>query len=168
MPLPTIAYRLIGRFSISRLDRSLHPLLYRWTGGRWILGRFLGCQMLLLTTTGRRSGKARTVALFTFPVAEPRGTWAVIGSRGGSGIIPAWFRNLVAAPEVVVQLGGGHFDARAREVVDEEYEAIFEQAAQAYAGYRVYRAEAFHHIPIVVLEPVVEASPGAATPELAS
>ena len=36
MPLPTVAYRIIGRFSVSRFDRVLHPLLYRWTGGRWV------------------------------------------------------------------------------------------------------------------------------------
>ena len=89
MPLPTVAYRLIGRFSTSRFDRWLHPLLYRATAGRGIVGRALGAEMLLLTTVGRRSGRHRSVALFGFPVAEPRGSWAVIGSRGGSREIPA-------------------------------------------------------------------------------
>lgn len=154
MPLPTLAYRLIGRFSVSRLDRLLHPFLYRRGGGRGILGRALGCEMLLLTSTGRRSGRARTVALFAFPVAEPVGSWAVIGSRGGSGRIPAWYRNLVANPNAGVQLRGRRFAAHAREAFDDEYETIFERAADAYPGYRLYRAESPHRIPVVVLEPL--------------
>jgi len=153
MPLPTIAYRLIGRFSVSRFDRWLHPRLYRLTGGRGILGRVLGSDMLLLTTRGRRSGAERTVALFAYPVAVPAGSWAVVGSRGGSRVLPAWYLNLAARPEVTIQVRGTRVAARARLVSGEEYEAIFEQAATAFPGYRLYRAEAPHHIPIVVLEP---------------
>ena len=155
MPLPTVAYRLIGRFSVTRFDRVIHPFLYRLTGGRGFLGRILGCEMLLLTTRGRRTGGPRTVALFGFPVAAPPGAWAVIGSRGGSREIPAWYRNLQAVPDAEIQLHGQHRAVRGREVFDAEYEAIFERAAQAYPGYRLYRAEAPQHIPIVVLEPAV-------------
>lgn len=159
MPLPTLAFRLIGRFSVSRLDRGLHPFLYRAAGGRGILGRVLGCEMLLLTTTGRRSGRPRSVALFAFPVDEPRGSWAVIGSRGGSGRIPAWYLNLAANPEVQVQVRGDRFGARSRAISDGEYETIFERAARAYAGFRLYRAEAAREIPIVVLEPGPDVTP---------
>ena len=158
MPLPTLAYRLIGAFSTSRLDRWLHPRLYRATAGRGIFGRVLGSDMLLLTTTGRRSGHARTVALFAFPVSEPPGSWAVIGSRGGSRRIPSWFRNLETRPDASIQVGATTAAVRAREASGAEYEAIFERAASAYPGYRLYRAEAREHIPIVVLEPL--ASPG--------
>lgn len=150
--LPTLAYRLIGRFSVSRAARFLHPRLYRRAAGRGLLGRVLGCETILLTTVGRRSGRPRSVALFAVPMAEPAGSWAIIGSRGGSGEIPAWYRNLVERPRVAVQVRRDRFEARAREVFDLEYEAIFERAAAAYAGYRLYREEAGHHIPIVVLE----------------
>lgn len=158
MPLPTIAYRLIGRFSVSRIDQLLHLFLYRRAAGRGILGRFLGNEMLLLTTTGRRTGRRRTVALFAFPIADPPGSWAVVGSRGGSQMIPAWYRNLSEDPnvEVEVEVHGRSQAALPREVFDAEYEAIFERAARAYPGYRIYRAEAAHHIPIVVLEPTRE------------
>lgn len=155
MPLPTIAYRLIGRFSTTRLDRWLHPLLYRATGGRGVIGHVLGSEMLLLTTIGRRSGRPRSVALFAYPVTDPVGSWAVIGSRGGSGRIPAWYRNLDARPEASIQVHGTLAPVRAREVHDAEYELLFERAASAYPGYRLYRAEARHHIPIVVLEPAI-------------
>jgi deazaflavin-dependent oxidoreductase (nitroreductase family) len=153
MPLPTLAYRIIGRFSVTRFDRFLHPILYRWTGGRGIVGRVLGCEMVLLTTTGRRSGRARTVALFATRVAEPPGAWSVVASRGGSRKIPAWYRNLAASPRARLQVHERSFPVRAREVFGAEYEARFEAAARDYPGYRLYRAEAPHHIPVVVLEP---------------
>lgn len=155
MPLSDLAYRLIGRFSVSRLGRWLHPPLYRRTGGRGVLGRILGCQMLLLTTTGRRSGEPRTVALFAFPIGSPPGSWAVIGSRGGSGEVPSWYRNLQAVPDATIQVGGHHAAVRSREVFDATYDAIFEHAARIYPGFRLYRAEATHHVPIVILEPAV-------------
>jgi deazaflavin-dependent oxidoreductase (nitroreductase family) len=151
--LPVAAYRIIGWFSVTRFDRVLHPLLYRWSGGRGILGRVLGCEMVLLTAIGRRSGRPRTVALFAFAVAETAGSWAVVGSRGGSDRIPAWYRNLGARPAAMLQVHGRMLPVRAREVFGEEYEARFEQAASGYPGYRVYRARATQHIPILVLEP---------------
>jgi len=155
MSLPTIAYRIVGRFSVTRLDRVVHPILYRWSGGRGVLGRVLGCEMVLLTTTGRRSGKPRTVALFAFPVPDvaAMGSWAVVASRGGSKVIPAWFRNLEASPSATLQVHGWSIGVRAREVQGDEYEQIFEIAADGYPGYRLYRAESPIHIPIVVLEP---------------
>lgn len=155
--LPTLAYRLIGRFSTSRLDRWLHPLLYRVSGGRGVVGHALGSEMLLLTTTGRRSGRPRSVVLFGFRVAGPPVGWAVIGSRGGSGRIPGWYRNLEADPSATIQIRDRISAVRAREASGDEYEAIFEQAAGVYPGYRLYRAEARQRIPIVVLEPQVAA-----------
>jgi hypothetical protein len=57
MPLPTLAYRLIGRFSVTGFALVRHPGLYRRTGGAGLLGRSLGARTILLTTTGRRSGR---------------------------------------------------------------------------------------------------------------
>ncbi|MCI0584398.1 MAG: nitroreductase family deazaflavin-dependent oxidoreductase [Chloroflexi bacterium] len=162
MPLPTLAYRLIGRFSTSRVDRWLHPRVYRLTGGRGIVGWILGCEMVLLTTTGRRSGRPRTVALFAFRVTDGAvaGSRAVVGSRGGSKVIPAWVRNLESAPEATLQVHGEKLAIRAREVpAGPDYERIFEVAARGYPGYRLYRAESPIHIPIVVLEPVDQVVP---------
>jgi deazaflavin-dependent oxidoreductase (nitroreductase family) len=155
MPLPTAAYRLIGRFSVTRFAQVAHPILYRLTGGAGILGRSLGARTILLTTIGRHSGKARTVALYAFP--RPSGAWAVIGSRGGSRVIPAWCLNLQARPEVTVRVDEVTVPSRAREAAGDEYEAIFAQAAAVYPGYHLYRRESPIHIPIVVLEPEPEA-----------
>jgi deazaflavin-dependent oxidoreductase (nitroreductase family) len=150
MALPDAAYRLIGWFSTTRFDRTLHPLLYRRTGGRGIAGHVLGADTILLTTTGRRSGKPRTVALFAF---DADGRWVVIASRGGSGRVPDWALNLDAEPAVIVQVGRQTAPMTARALVDDEYEAAFELAASRYPGYRLYRRNARHHIPIFRLEP---------------
>jgi len=160
MPLPTVAYRLIGRFSTSRFARTLHPILYRRAGGRGILGRALGCEMILLTTTGRRTGRPRSVVLFAFPIAEPRGSRAVVASRGGSKAVADWYLNLVASPSASVQVHGRMADrVRAREVSGDEYDTVFEVAASGYPGYRLYRAESPVHVPIVVLEPAGSPAP---------
>jgi len=165
MPLPTLAYRLIGRFSVTRFAQVVHPILYRRTGGAGILGRSLGARTILLTTIGRRSGKARTVPLYAFPLERPPGAWAVVGSRGGSREIPAWFRNIQDRPGVTVQVDRVVVPSRAREASGEEYEAIFQQAAAVYPGYHLYRRESPVHIPIVVLAPTgglaSEVAPGA-------
>lgn len=150
MALPDVAYRLIGWFSTTRFDRALHPLLYRRSGGRGIAGHVLGADNILVTTTGRRTGAPRTVALFGFD--DGRG-WVVIGSRGGSGRVPDWALNLQAAPVATIQVGRRSAPARARELDGEAYEAAFELAAAGYPGYRLYRRNARHHIPIFRLEP---------------
>jgi deazaflavin-dependent oxidoreductase (nitroreductase family) len=148
--LPDLAYRLIGWFSTTRFDRALHPLLYRLARGRGVTGRVLGSEMLLLTTTGRRTGRSRTVALFAF---RREGGWVVIASRGGSKVLPAWYRNLDAERAASVQVGGRTHAVRARDLDGEDYEVAFEHAAAAYPGYRLYRRESPIHIPIVLLEP---------------
>jgi deazaflavin-dependent oxidoreductase (nitroreductase family) len=150
MALPDVAYRVIGWFSTTSFDRVVHPFLYRRFGARGILGRVLGAEMLLLTTTGRRTGEPRTVALFEFADGEG---WIVVASRGGSRKLPAWYRNLVARPEAFVQVGARQIAIRARELAGDEYEAAFEAAARIYAGYRVYRRRSPIHIPILRLEP---------------
>jgi deazaflavin-dependent oxidoreductase (nitroreductase family) len=150
MALPEVAYRLIGWFSTTRFDRVLHPILYRLAGGRGVTGRVLGCDSILLTTTGRRSGLPRTVGLFGFP---SDGGWIVVGSRGGSGRVPDWARNLQADPRSTIRVGSHEAPAAARELAGDEYEAAFEVAAASYPGYRLYRRNARHHIPIFRLAP---------------
>jgi deazaflavin-dependent oxidoreductase (nitroreductase family) len=150
MALPERAYRIIGWFSTTRFDRVAHPFLYRLVGGRSFIGRPLGTETILVTAPGARSGRPRTVALFGF---RRDGGWAVIASRGGSKRIPAWYRNLALAGRAVVRTGRRDLDVRVVELDGEAYEAAFEQAAAAYAGYRMYRRESPVHIPIVLLLP---------------
>ena len=150
MALPDLAYRMIGWFSTTRLDRALHPFLYRRAGGRGITGRLLGSDSILLTTTGRTSGLPRTVALFGF---RSDGGWVVVGSRGGSGRVPDWALNLLADGRASIQIGKRSAPTVARELSGGDYEAAFELAAASYPGDRLYRRKARHHIPIFRLGP---------------
>lgn len=155
MALPDLAYRLIGWFSTTRFDRFLHPLAYRLAGGRGATGHALAAQMILLTTTGRRSGHDRPVVLFGF---RRGGGWAVVASRGGTRRLPSWYRNLAVDRSVRLQVGGISTPALARDLEGDEYESAFAQAAAAYPGYRLYRRESPIQIPIVLLEPAAAAA----------
>lgn len=150
MALPDLAYRVIGRFSATRFDRVLHPVLYRLSGGRGILGRELGADVILMTARGRRTGRPRTVALFGF---RHRDGWVVVASRGGTNAIPAWYHNLAAGPAAIVRVRSEEVPVLAIELEGEEYESAFEVAATGYPGYRLYRREAPHHIPVLLLAP---------------
>jgi deazaflavin-dependent oxidoreductase (nitroreductase family) len=152
--LPDLAYRLIGRFSVLGPVRWLHPRLYRRTAGAGMLGHVLGAEQVVLTTQGARTGRSRSVVLFAFAdQAAAGGGWIVVASRGGSGRVPDWARNLAVEPRADLQVGGRRLRVEARLLDGDEYERAFELAATTYPGYRLYRAEAGHRIPIIRLVP---------------
>lgn len=155
MRLSAPVYRAIGRFSVTRFDRRLHPALYRLTGGRGFLGHILGCEMILVTSTGAKSGKRRTVALFAFPDGD---RWFVIGSRGGSAHVPAWVRNLQADPRGRVQHRRVSWPVTASIASGEERARMWSIAAAAYPGFDTYAAQTPYEIPVVVLSPVAAAT----------
>jgi len=106
---------------------------------------------LLLTTTGRRSGKPRTLPLI---YTEADGGYAVIASKGGAPDHPAWYRNLEARPEVEVQVRDRRFRARARGASGEERARIWKRMAEIFPPYDRYQARTDREIPVVVLEPL--------------
>ncbi len=146
--LPDVAYRIAGRFSVSRFDRWLHPLLYRATGGRWILGRTLGCETILLTTVGHRTGRERTVALYAFADGD---RWVVVASRGGSAHLPGWYHNLAAWPAVAVQHRAARWSARASVAEEPERSRLWALVNRSYPGYDLYQQATPYAIPVVVL-----------------
>jgi len=106
--------------------------------------------VLLLTTTGRRSGRPHTTAL-TF-LSNGRNL-VIVGSNGGAPQHPAWFLNLRARPQATVQIGKDRLVVRAHEAADEERDRLWIRAVQAYGGYSVYQSRTTRPIPVVVLEP---------------
>lgn len=133
---------------VRRLSR-LHRRLYRLTGGH--LGRRLvGNDMLLLTTTGRHSGRPHTVPLLF--LREGR-TLVVIASYGGRDRHPSWYLNLVADPEVEVQLLKQHITARARTADPQERAWWWPRVIDAYGDYAVYQTRTERLIPVVLIEP---------------
>ena len=128
--------------------KTLHGGAYRATGGR-VGGRVLGMPVLMLTTTGRRSGRPRTVPLTYF---EDGDALLVVGSKGGSPRHPDWYLNLEAEPDVDVQVGSEHRRLRARRATAEEAARLWPVVLERAPVYGTYRARTTRDIPLVLLE----------------
>jgi deazaflavin-dependent oxidoreductase (nitroreductase family) len=126
---------------------AVHRKLYAWTGGI-IGGNSGGMPTLLLTTTGRKSGLARTVPLPFFP--HPEG-WAVVGSFAGSEKHPAWFQNLAANGNVRVQIMRRKVEAVARTLGPTERARIWADIIARAPMYGEYQTRTTREIPVVVL-----------------
>ena len=127
---------------------------------------FAGARLLLLTTTGARSGRPHTVPLGYLPDGGER--VLVIGSAGGSPRDPAWLRNLVVTPVVTVEDGVFTYDATARVLAGAERDAVFARAVEADPGWAEYERRSGRVLPVVALSAVpgpprfAADSPGAA------
>ena len=126
-----------------------HILVFRLTGGR-LLGKF-DLPVLLLTTTGRRSGRQRTVPLLYL---EDRGTLLVIASNNGGPTNPGWYHNLVANPTVEVETRAGRRSMRAEPLVGAERDHRFGRIAAAADRYEGYQSRTDRELPVVALRGV--------------
>ena len=106
---------------------------------------------LLLTTTGRKSGEARSLPLI---YGEHEGSYVIIASKGGMPTHPVWYLNLEAKPECDLQVGAKSVSARARVVSGDEREEIWKKMAEIYPPYLDYAKATDRLIPVVVLDPV--------------
>ena len=106
---------------------------------------------LLLTTTGRRSGRRSTMPLF---YGETENGYVVIGSKGGSDTHPAWHLNLLADPHAEVQVGELHYSVKARLAEGDERSRLWDQMVSVYPPYTKYQQATGRAIPVVVLERV--------------
>jgi deazaflavin-dependent oxidoreductase (nitroreductase family) len=127
---------------------ALHRAVYRLTDGR-LGGRISTMPVLLLTTTGRKTGAQRTVPLSYF---EDGDAYVLVGSRGGAPTHPAWYLNLEAHPEVEVQVGTERRRLRARRASAEEAERLWPQILERAPVYGKYRTKTRREIPLVLLE----------------
>jgi deazaflavin-dependent oxidoreductase (nitroreductase family) len=110
-----------------------------------------GSPILLLTTTGRKSGKEHTMPLI---FGEADGSQVLVASRGGAPEHPAWYLNLEANPEVGVQVKGDVFRARARTAEGEERERLWKAMNEIWPHYDEYQTKTTRQIPVVVLDRV--------------
>lgn len=141
-----------------RAMSALNTRVYRATNGR-VGGRFLrGAPVLLLTTTGRRSGRRRTQPLLYLEDGE---RLVVVASKGGMPRHPAWYLNLREHPDVEVQVGREHRKLVARTASAEEKRAIWPELTAMYRDYDDYQARTQRDIPVVFLEPGRPARTGA-------
>ena len=108
-----------------------------------------GLPTLLLSTTGARTGEPVTTPLI---YGEQDGAYIVVASKGGAPKDPQWYRNLVANPEVTVQVAADRFTARARTASPEEKPALWDLMAKVFPTYIEYQQKTTRDIPVVILE----------------
>ena len=122
---------------------------FRANQGRVLRGPFAGRTLLLLTTTGARSGR---------PLTKPLGftrdgdRYVVIASNGGASTHPAWYHNLVANPRVTIEVGDQRFEARASVAQGAERERLYAQQAAQIPVFARYQEMTTRQIPVVVFE----------------
>jgi deazaflavin-dependent oxidoreductase (nitroreductase family) len=129
---------------------KMHRRIYRATGGR-LGGSISGMRVLVLTTTGRKSGQERATPLMHF---EDDGRYVVIASNAGEPRDPAWWLNLKANPEAQIQIGRDERRVRAGEADGAERERLWKRLIEINDDYAVYEERAGRRIPVVLLEPL--------------
>lgn len=150
-----IGDRIYARFSMAisglglRTVGRLNVPVYRLTKGR-LMGAVGRAPVLLLTTTGRRSGVARTAPVVYLRDGQ---RLVVIGSNAGNNKAPAWALNLQATPEAEVEIRGRRQAVLARVAVDPERKALWRRMNEQYSGFDEYEANTVRAIPLFVLEP---------------
>jgi deazaflavin-dependent oxidoreductase (nitroreductase family) len=110
-----------------------------------------GRPIVVLTTTGAKSGKLRKTALMR---VEHEGLYAVVASMGGAPTHPVWYYNLTADPHVTLQDGPAPLDMTARELAGEERETWWQRAVEAWPDYATYATKTDRLIPVFLLEPI--------------
>jgi deazaflavin-dependent oxidoreductase (nitroreductase family) len=134
-----------------RVVTGLHRAVLRGSGGR-LLARAGGMPVVILTTTGRRSGHRRATVL-TAPIVDGDRV-VLVASYGGHSHNPHWFQNLLVDPQVGLTIGGrGERSMRARVADRAERAELWPRVVAAYPGYERYQRKTDRLIPLVVVEP---------------
>jgi deazaflavin-dependent oxidoreductase (nitroreductase family) len=145
------------RHSFMRTVDRLTRLIYRLSAGR--LGRSQGkFRMLLLTTTGRKTGKTRTHTLLFIRDGE---RYVVVASNFGAPYHPGWYLNLHDNPHASLQDGRTHLEVSARDATGEERERLWQQLVKVWPYFASYQRGNPRVIPVVILSP--EPAPSAAS-----
>lgn len=126
---------------------TLHTVVFRLTRGR-VGRRLVDNDMLLLSTTGRHSGKIHTVPLLFL---RENDDIVVIASWGGRDYHPEWYLNLRANPEATIQIDGHRSKVRATTADPERRSRLWPRVLEAYDGYQEYQGRTDREIPIVIL-----------------
>ncbi|WP_280424302.1 nitroreductase family deazaflavin-dependent oxidoreductase [Nocardia carnea] len=129
---------LVGATHVARYEETDGEIGYEWNG----------THILLLTTTGRKTGRPRTSALI---YGRDGADYLVVASAGGAPKHPAWYLNLRANPEAVIQVKAERFRVTARTAGAAERPRLWELATEYWPNYDVYQTRTSRVIPLVVL-----------------
>ena len=137
-----------------KVGMSVSVFLYRLTGGG-IGGRMQSMPVLLLTTTGRKSGKKRTVPL---GFLRDGSSYVIIASFGGQPRNPGWFFNLQSHPEATIEVKKRQMQVKAETANPEKRGELWTRLVEVAPGYAKYEKRTTREIPIVILHPADESS----------
>jgi deazaflavin-dependent oxidoreductase (nitroreductase family) len=112
---------------------------------------FAGAPLVLITTTGAKSGKLRTTPIVYTTTGD---SIVIIASKAGAPTSPDWFHNLVANPDVKVELANETFEAKARVAEEPEREQLYRAQAELMPNFAEYEKATTRKIPVVVLDRV--------------
>lgn len=135
--------------TMMRMISGTHEFWYRLSGGM-IGGSMWGRPILLLTTTGRKSGRKRTTPLVYMPDGD---NMVIIASNGGAPQHPEWWLNLRDEPKAEVQVGRDVKAVVAEKAEGEERDRLWREVVEMYSGYDEYQRSTKREIPVVVLRP---------------
>jgi deazaflavin-dependent oxidoreductase (nitroreductase family) len=137
----------------ARVLHHMDRLVYRLTRGRHTLGGWVsGLPVVMLTTTGAKTGQQRTSPVLAVPDGD---NLVVVASNWGQRHHPAWYHNLCAHPTATVTVGGASRRVQAHEAIGEERERLWQLDLKVYPGRAAYERRAAHRrIPVMVLAPV--------------
>jgi deazaflavin-dependent oxidoreductase (nitroreductase family) len=136
------AENLHGKAHVDRYEATDGAEGYKWRNGT---------DILILTTTGRRSGEERKNALIFRPHDA---AYLIVASKGGAPEPPDWYRNLQDNPDVQVQILGEKFAARARTATPDEKPTMWQEMLEVWPAYADYQQKTDREIPVVVLDRV--------------
>ena len=142
---------MIDKFYLIRIFSRIHSAIYNISKGR-VWGKFGKLEFVLLTTTGRKSGKNRSVPLLLIRANTSLGNkYLLVASYGGNSVHPAWLLNIRNDPSVHIRVGSEVNKATASiiEPSDASYEEMWNKVVNTYAAYDNYRNATTRHIPIV-------------------
>jgi deazaflavin-dependent oxidoreductase (nitroreductase family) len=122
---------------------------FRANGGK-VGGQFEGAPLLLLHTTGARTGQQRVNPVMYQKVD---GGYAVFASKGGAPDNPDWYYNVLANPRVTAEIGAGKAELVAREAKGSERDRIWDAQKAAWPGFADYERKTSRQIPVIILEP---------------
>ncbi len=134
--------------TVGKIFTGLHRSLYKLTGGKFG-GKMAGGDIIVLGTTGAKTGKARETALIG---GNHDSGWVVIASWSGHDEHPGWFHNLTANPDATVLLGKEKTNVRARVAEGAERDDLWAAMTEVYSDYDEYEKVTDRTIPVVVLE----------------
>ena len=137
-------------YFLIRLFNSIHILLFRTTNGM-LLGSLAGLPSLLLTTTGRLTGKSRTSALIYL---EWENKYLIVASFGGNPKPPAWLLNIKENENVTVHIPGMKLNAKARVADRKIRDVVWPKLLNFYPSFGKYEELSGRTIPVVILDPL--------------